>query len=133
MRIDLKYKQRIIKKQITLLNVLINRISAGLEPEIFSIKGEFSFLFFNFPIIGLCNSSANSLFAIFSFVIPLLRNLFFVANVSDHVRVAEVFYQKIYKPLKQLHLHIHKMLAFQQHEMPYYAIYFQRLSFYSNL
>ena len=35
------------------------------------MKGEFTFLFLNFLIIDLCNSSANSLFEIFPFLIAL--------------------------------------------------------------
>ena len=48
-----------------LLNLPINCISARSAPKIFSIKGECTFLFLNFVVIGLCNSSANSLFQIF--------------------------------------------------------------------
>ena len=69
-----------------LLNLLINCISARSAPQILCIKGECTFLFLNFLIIGLCNSSANTLFEIFSFLIPLPANLF--------ARVAEVFLSK---------------------------------------
>ena len=64
----------------SLLNLLINCISARSEPKILSIKDECTFLFLSYLINGLCNSSAISLLEIFSFVIPLL----------------EVFYQKIF-------------------------------------
>ena len=66
-----------------LVNLLINCRSARFAPQILSIKGECTFLLLNFLIVGLCNSSANCLFEIFSFLIP----------------VPEVFYQKIYRPL----------------------------------
>ena len=44
-----------------LLNLFINCISARSAPWILSIEGECTFLLLNFPIIGLCNSSANYL------------------------------------------------------------------------
>ena len=59
------------KKRIPLLHLLINCISARSATQILSIKDECAFLFPNFPLIGLCNSSANFLFGIFSFLIPL--------------------------------------------------------------
>ena len=46
-------------------------MSAASPPQILSIKAECTFLYSNFPIIGLCNSSANCLFEIFSFSVPL--------------------------------------------------------------
>ena len=55
------------KKRIPLLNLLINCISARSAPQILSIKGDHTFLYLNFLILGLGNSSANSLFEIFSF------------------------------------------------------------------
>ena len=54
-----------------LLNLLINCISARPAPQTWSIKGDCTFIFLNFLIIGLCNSSVNSLFEIFLFLIPL--------------------------------------------------------------
>ena len=67
-----------------LLNLFINCISARSAPQILSIKGEYTFLFLNCLIISLCNSSANSLLNIISFLtVP-----------------PEVFYQKNYKPFK---------------------------------
>ena len=66
----------------SLLNLLVNCISARSVPQILSIKDECAFSFLNFLITGLCNSSANSLFEIFSFLIPIPANLF--------ARVAEV-------------------------------------------
>ena len=59
------------KKQITLLDLLIKCISVRSVPQILSIKVECTFLFKNFLITGLCDSSANFLFEIFSFLIPL--------------------------------------------------------------
>ena len=58
------------KKPIPLLNLSISCISARSGPQIFSIKGEFIYLFSSFLITGSCNSSANSLFEIFSFLAP---------------------------------------------------------------
>ena len=69
-----------------LLNLLISCVSTRSAPQILSIKGDCTFLFLNFLIIGLCNSSADSLFEIFSFLIALPEFL---------------FYQKIYKSLNQ--------------------------------
>ena len=66
------------KKRNPLLNLLINCISARSAPQILSIKDECNFLFLNFLIIGLCSSSANSLFDIFS---CLTAKLFRVAQV----------------------------------------------------
>ena len=59
------------KKPNSLLNLLINGISARSLPQILSIKGEYTFQFSNFLIIGLCNSLAKSKglwFVIFSFL-----------------------------------------------------------------
>ena len=72
------------KKLITLLNLLVNYISARSAPEILSIIGECGFLFSNFLIIDLRNSSANSLFHMFSF---LTANLFRAAKTSDRANV----------------------------------------------
>ena len=57
------------KKRIPLMDLLINCISERSAPQIFSIKGECTFLFLNFIITGLCYSSANSLFEIFLLLI----------------------------------------------------------------
>ena len=69
-----------------LLNLLINCISSTSAPQILSIKCECTFLLLNFLMIGLCSSFANSLLEIFSFLTAPL----------------EVFYQNIYRPLKQV-------------------------------
>ena len=53
--------------------------------QMLSIKGECTFLFLNFLIIGLHSSSADSLLEIILFLILQ----------------PEVFYQNVYKPLKQ--------------------------------
>ena len=61
-------------------------IAARSAPQVLSIKGECTFLFLNSLIIGLCNSSANSLLEIF---------LFLVADSFASVAAPpEVFYQK---------------------------------------
>ena len=66
------------------MNLLINCISARSAPHILSTKDECTFLFSNFLIIGLCNSSAICLLDIISFLIA----------------PAEAFLsKKIYKPL----------------------------------
>ena len=46
-------------------------MSARSAPQILSIKGECIFSLSKFLIIDLCNSFANFLFEIFSFLIPL--------------------------------------------------------------
>ena len=56
------------KKQNPILNVVVNYISARSVPQILYIKGEYTFRLWNFLVIGLCNSSANSWFLIFSFI-----------------------------------------------------------------
>ena len=58
------------KKHIPLFNLLINCKLARSAPQILSLEDEYTFLSFNFLIIGLCNSSANSLLDIISFLIP---------------------------------------------------------------
>ena len=83
--------------------MFINSISARSAPKVWSMKGKCTFLFSNSLIIGLCNISANSLFDIFSI---LTAAVFRVAKVFHCASVAappEVFYQRIYKPLKQAH------------------------------
>ena len=52
------------KKQISLLNLLINCISARSTTEILSLNDEYTFLFLTFVIIGLCNSSATYSFCL---------------------------------------------------------------------
>ena len=84
------------KKQIPLLNLVNNCISAKSEPQMLSIKGECTFHFSNFLVIGLCNSSANSLFCIVLFL------------TAPHT----LFYQKNYKPPKQVHVDICHVLDF---------------------
>ena len=59
------------QKQISLLNLLINCISARTAPQILSTKVECTFLFLNFLIIGLRSSSAYCWSDIFSFLMPL--------------------------------------------------------------
>ena len=79
------------KKRIPLLNLLINCISEKSAPQILSIKGDCTFLFLNFLIIGLCYYSANYWFEIFSFSIPLpvklftsIAEVFFIKGFIDH-------------------------------------------------
>ena len=79
-----------------LLNLIINCISAKSTPQTFSIKDECTLLFSYFLIIGLCNSYANSLLNIFSFL-------------TFHQKL---FYEKNYKPLKQVHVDIYHISNF---------------------
>ena len=51
-----------------LLNLLINCISAKSASQMVSIKDDCTFLSSNFLVIGLCNSYANSLLDIISFL-----------------------------------------------------------------
>ena len=78
-----------------LLNLLINCISRRSAPQILSIKSGCVFHFSNVLIIGLCNSSANSLLVLFLIAPP------------------DIFYQKNYKTLKQVPFHIHHFSDFQ--------------------
>ena len=57
------------KNLIPLLNLLINFISESFALQILSLNDDYTFLFLTFLIIGLCNSSANSLLEIYSFLI----------------------------------------------------------------
>ena len=63
-----------------LSNLLMNCISAKSALQILLIKGECTFLLLNILIIGFCNSSANSLLEIFSFLLPL-REVFLSENL----------------------------------------------------
>ena len=85
----------------SLLNLLINCMYARSAPQILSIKDECNFLLLNFVIIGLCNSSANSLLDLISF---LTANSFASAMAPD-----DDFHQKTYKPLKQDLFGIHNI------------------------
>ena len=75
------------KKRIPWLNLLINCISARSIPQILYITNKYTFPFWNFLIIYLSNSSVDSSFEIFIFLIPLpeadLSPLSRVAKVSD--------------------------------------------------
>ena len=96
MRIYWKYQQHIIKNQILLLNCLL--IAYLLDQRQKYCLYKTSELFFSqfFLIIGLCNSFANSLLEIILFLtIPI-----------------NVFYQKLYWPLKQVHVDNHHILDF---------------------
>ena len=53
----------------TLISLLIKCIPARSAPQILSIQDEPTFFLLKFLIIGLCNSSANSLLEIISFTI----------------------------------------------------------------
>ena len=92
------------KKRTPLLNFLINCISARSAPQILFIKGDCTFLLSNFRIIGLRNSSANSLLDILSF---LIADLFEILATPP-----EVFFLKIYKPQKQVLVYIHHISDF---------------------
>ena len=66
-----------------LSNLLINCISGRSAPQILSIKVECTFLFLNFLIICLCNSSATFLFFYQKIYKPLNQDLFNIHHVSD--------------------------------------------------
>ena len=70
------------------------------------------FVFKIFLIIGLCNSSANSLFDVFLFLVPLpevgLSRAVCVGKISDHKSKVH-FYKKNYKPLRQDLFDIHNI------------------------
>ena len=83
------------KTQILLSNLLINCISVRSAPQILPLKDECTCLVLNLLTIGLCNSSANSLFEILSFL-----------TVAPEVLLS------IYRPLKQVHIDIHHILNF---------------------
>ena len=77
-----------------LLNLLVSCISAISAPQMLSLKSECTFLILNFLITDLCNASANSLLEMISFLtVP-----------------SDVFYQKVYKPLKQCYVDIRHIL-----------------------
>ena len=78
-----------------LLNLLINCICARSVPQILYIKDDCIFLFSNFVITGMCNSSPNSLLDSISFLIALSQD----------------FSSKICKPLKRVHVDIHDILV----------------------
>ena len=59
------------KKQIPLLNLLVNCVSARSAPQTLSMIGDCAFLLLNFQIISLCNLSASCWSDILSFLIPL--------------------------------------------------------------
>ena len=93
-----------------LLNLLINCILARSAPQILFMKSECNFLFSNILIIGLFNSYANCWFDILIF--NATTSKFRITKFSDCAPVAEVFYQKIYKALKQVHVDVHHILGF---------------------
>ena len=109
------------EKQILLLNLLIDCISAVLTPHILSIKDEYTLCFSNFLIIGLCIFLASSCFDITLVLTTSRANLFGVAEVSDHRLVAEILAPKdflsknLYQPLEQVHVETHHTLDFQQY------------------
>ena len=68
-----------MKKNLNLLlNSLINCISARSAPQVLSIIDECTFLFLNFLIIGLCNSSANCLLNYLSPANKILFTIVFI-------------------------------------------------------
>ena len=91
-------------KKIPLLNLVINYISARSAPQLLSIKDECTFLVLDFLIVVLCNSLVNTLFDAFSFLIaPLEVDL----SASEWI-----FFQKIYRPLMQVHVDVHHISDF---------------------
>ena len=81
-----------------------------------SVQDECTFRFSSF-LISLRNSLANSWFEIISLLTAPHANLFRVVTICNRGQVEEVlapelFYQKIYRPLKQFHVDIHHILDF---------------------
>ena len=81
------------------LKMLINWILAKSALPNIVYKRWVYFLSLNFLITGLFNSSANSLFEMFLFLLLVPASIF--------ARVAEFFYYKICKPLIQIPINIH--------------------------
>ena len=78
------------KKEISLINLLFNCVSARSAPQVMSIKNECPFRFSNFLITGFRNSLANSWFEIFPFLIPPPEaDLSHVVKVSDSDRASK--------------------------------------------
>ena len=67
----------------SLLSLLINCISARSAAQILFIKGQCTFLFLDFLIIGLCNSSVSSLLEIISFL-TVPPEVFFIKKFISH-------------------------------------------------
>ena len=83
MHICYKCQLQITTKRVPQLNLLISCISASSAPQILSLKYECTFLFWNFLIIDLCNSLANSLLEIFS-VSTVPPKVYFIRKFIDH-------------------------------------------------
>ena len=66
---------------IPLLRLLVNCISARSAPQILTLNDEYAFLFLNFLIIGLCNSSANCSFCLILLILTPLPEAF----LSNHL------------------------------------------------
>ena len=109
---SIKYDKHLLPS----LNFFLNCISARSVAQIFSIKGDCIFRLLNFLVIDLCNSSAETLFKIFSFSI-----------------LQKSFYRRNCKPLKQDLFDIHHITIFQQHRILHHAIFCQKLLFQLNL
>ena len=100
-------------------------MSAKYSPQILSTKGECTFVLLNFLITHLCNSSANFLSDIISFLtVPLEVDL----STSEAVSLS-----KLYKPLKQVHIDIHHISDFWQYKMLYRVTIYQQMFFHLNL
>ena len=67
-------------------------------------------LFSDFLIIGFCDFSFNSLFEIFSFLIPPPEADYIAQLKSLTMQAKQIFYQNIYRPLKQDHFDKHHIL-----------------------
>ena len=78
---------------------------AGYAPQILSLKDEYTLHFSNFLIVGSCNYSANSWFAIISLLKPL-------PEADLYVREADLLSKNLYKQLKLNLFDIHYNLHF---------------------
>ena len=97
------------KNKNLLLKVLNNCISAKSAPLILSKKYECTFRFPNFLIIVLCNSFANC-------CIVKSEGCLSSETTSELIPLPlfrlQFFYQKFFKPLKQVYVDIHHILDF---------------------
>ena len=69
---------------MSLLNLLINCISARSATKILSLNDEYTFRFSNYVVIGLCNSPAYSWFDMFLFLAEPPEANFFIKAFINH-------------------------------------------------
>ena len=109
--------------------LIINCISDRSAPQILYLKDECIFRFSNFPIIGLCNPSANYWLKT---VLPLISDLSCVAKVTDRghlTALPEDFLSKTYKSFQEVRVDIHDIFGFNQYYMLYHVTVYHKLFF----